>query len=70
LGAENEKPAQPTGDELETAVDEAIAGCDGDVRATLRALIVANHFLHSQGERLRDTSHGFARGKLSLLDLP
>jgi hypothetical protein len=70
VGTEQQKAA-PDADALEAAVDEAMAGCDGDLRATIRALVVANHFLHSQVERLRDlTSHGYMRGKLSLLDLP
>jgi hypothetical protein len=59
------------GDDLERAVDDAIAACDGDVRATIRALIVSNSFLHARVERLTDlVSPGFARGKLSLRDLP
>jgi len=63
--------AQPAGDDLEAAVDAAIAACDGNVRATIRALIVSNSFLHAHVERLTDlVSPGFARGKLSLLDLP
>lgn len=35
----------PCHDELEAAIDEAIATCEGDMRATIRSLIVANHFL-------------------------
>jgi hypothetical protein len=59
------------GDDLETAVDAAIATCDGDLRATIRALIVANQFLHARVERLESLcSSGYARGRLSLLDLP
>ena len=44
--ANAEKIAQP--DRLEAAVDEAIATCDGDVRAALRATIVANSFLTAE----------------------
>ena len=33
---------------LDVAVEEAIATCDGDLRATIRALIVANEFLESK----------------------
>ena len=63
--------AQPAGDDLEAAVDAAIAACDGSARATIRALIVSNSFLHARVERLTDlVSPGFARGKLSLIDLP
>jgi len=61
----------PDQNELETAVDEAIAACDGDVRATVRALVVANSFLYAEMERFKALiSTGFARGKLTLRDLP
>jgi hypothetical protein len=33
---------RPDADRVEAAADEAIAACDGHVRAALRALIVAN----------------------------
>ena len=63
--------SEPAPDELEAAADAAIAACDGDARAAVRALIVANSFLHGQVERLTDlVSPGFARGKLSFLVLP
>jgi hypothetical protein len=32
-------------DGLDAAVEQAIAVCDGDMRAAIRALIVANNFL-------------------------
>jgi hypothetical protein len=51
-------------DDLEGAVDRAIAACDGDVRATIRALIVANNFLESEvGELMKAVSHAYARGR-------
>lgn len=63
--------ALAAGDDLETAIYAAIAACDGNVRATIRALIVANSFLHARVEHLTDlVSPGFARGRLSLIDLP
>jgi hypothetical protein len=50
--------------ELEVAVDQAIAACDGDLRATIRALIVANDFLESEiGELMKAVSHAYARGR-------
>lgn len=56
---------------LEAAVEVAIAACGGDLRATVRALLVSNSYLHEEVERLRALiSPGFARGRLSLLDLP
>ena len=57
--------------ELETAVDDAIAACDGDLRAAVRSLVVANSFLYTEMERFKTLiSTGFARGKLTLRDLP
>jgi hypothetical protein len=50
--------------ELEAAVDQAIAACDGDLRATIRALIVANDFLESEvSELMKAVSHAYARGR-------
>jgi len=57
--------------ELETAVDQAIAVCGGDLRATIRALVVANDFLERQVEELRKqieelkkaVSRAFVRGR-------
>jgi hypothetical protein len=50
--------------ELETDVDEAIAACGGDLRATIRALIVANNFLESEvSELMKAVSHAYTRGR-------
>jgi hypothetical protein len=35
-------------DPLESAADQVIAACDGDVRAAIRALIVANGMLEAE----------------------
>ena len=44
---------------------QAIATCGGDVREAVKALIVANHFLETDLEKLRAAvSTGYARGKL------
>jgi hypothetical protein len=52
------------GDGLEASVDQAIAACGGDVRATIRALIVANEYLESEvGELMKAVSHAYARGR-------
>ncbi|HJY92925.1 MAG TPA: hypothetical protein VJ255_21745 [Candidatus Acidoferrum sp.] len=52
-------------DLLEAAADEAIAACGGDAREAVKALIVANHFLETELEKLRASfSTGCARGKL------
>jgi hypothetical protein len=54
----------PTSSALERSVAEAIEACDGDLRATVRALIVANAFLEQELERTRALiSRGYARGR-------
>ena len=51
-------------DGLEAAVDHAIAVCDGDTRAGVRALIVANNFLESEVAELKKAvSHAYTRGR-------
>jgi hypothetical protein len=50
--------------QLETAVEQAIAVCDGDARAAIRALIVANNFLESEiAELMKAVSHAYTRGR-------
>lgn len=50
--------------ELEAAVDDAIAACNGDLRAAIRALIVANNFLECEVEGLmKAVSHAYTRGR-------
>jgi hypothetical protein len=52
------------GDGLEAAVDQAIAACGGDMRATIRALIVANEYLESEvNELMEAVSHAYVRGR-------
>ena len=55
----------PTDDtELETAVEQAIAACGGDLRATVRALILANNYLENEvTELMKAVSHAYARGR-------
>jgi hypothetical protein len=51
-------------DPLESAADQVIAACDGDVRAAIRALIVANGMLEAELNDARAaTSKGYARGR-------
>jgi hypothetical protein len=51
-------------DGLEADVDQAIAVCDGDPRAAVRALIVANNLLELEIADLRKAvSHAYARGR-------
>ena len=45
-------------DELEAAVDQAIAACGGDLRSTIRALMFANDYLETEvGELMKAVSH-------------
>ena len=56
--------AQPETDPLDLAADQAIAACDGDVRAALKATIVAYGCLESDVKQLQAAvSSGYARGK-------
>jgi hypothetical protein len=51
-------------DRLETAADETIAACGGDVRDALKALIVANEFLENEVcELMQAVSHAYVRGR-------
>jgi hypothetical protein len=60
------QPARHAPDLLEAAVEQAIAICDGDVRAALRAALIANSFLADEVDRLtKEVSVGFARGRIS-----
>lgn len=57
--------SQSDADQLEAAADQAIAACAGDSREAVKALIVANHFLETDLEKLKAAgSMGCARGKL------
>lgn len=58
------KPDQVDDNELEAAVEQAIAACGGDMRATIRALIVANDFLENEvSELMKAVSHAYVRGR-------
>jgi hypothetical protein len=64
MQAEPNNAAPP--DPLEAAVDDAVAVCDGDVRAALRAALIYNEFLERKLEMMRGmVSSGYTRGKLS-----
>jgi hypothetical protein len=45
---------------LDAATDQAIAACGGDMRSTIRALILANEFLEAELET--QVSQGYMRG--------
>ena len=51
--------------DLEVSVNEAIEACDSDLRATVRALIMANAFLEEELSRTRQMlSRGYVRGRV------
>ncbi|MBV8922529.1 hypothetical protein [Bradyrhizobium sp.] len=51
-------------DELDLAIDQAIAACGGDLRAAIRALILANDFLENEvSELMKAVSHAYVRGR-------
>ena len=51
---------------LEAAVDQAIVACGGDMRSTIRALIVANQYLEEEaGELMKAVSHAYTRGRFN-----
>ena len=55
---------QGEADRLEAATDQAIGACGGDVRAALKAAIVANEFLESEGcELMQAVSRAYVCGR-------
>ena len=67
MNAPNEQSieAESSAANLEAEVDEAVRICSGDVRAALRATLVANAYLEIEVERLTEAiSTGFARGRM------
>jgi hypothetical protein len=64
MSSESATVAQDDDGELEAAINQAISACDGDLRATIGALIVANRYLESEVEELKKAvSHAFVRGR-------
>jgi hypothetical protein len=58
------QPNAQDADGLEVAVDQAITACGGDMRSTIRALIVANDYLESEvSELMKAVSHAYVRGR-------
>ena len=52
-------------DPLELATDQVIAACDGDVRAAVRALIIAKELLEAElNDVYAATSKGYSRGRI------
>jgi len=67
MAADSSFPEPTSGAEtarLEAAVDQAIRACDGDLRGTIRALILANEFLEQElCAMFQAVSRGYARGR-------
>ena len=60
------QPKFEENDELETAVHQAISACGGNMRATIRALVVANEYLESEAaELMKAVSRAYARGRFN-----
>jgi hypothetical protein len=58
------QPKSEESDELESAVNQAISACGGDMRATIRALILANDYLETEvGELMKAVSRAYVRGR-------
>ena len=58
--------ASDISDPLEVSVEQAIAVCDGDVRAALRAALLYNEFLERKLDMVRaKISSGYTRGRIS-----
>ena len=63
MSSSSEANAQDA-DGLEAAVDQAIAACGGDMRSTIRTLIVANEYLETEAtELMKAVSHAYVRGR-------
>jgi len=66
MSSSPEPNAEGDDDGLEAAVDQAISACGGDMRSTIRALIVANEYLESEvGELMKAVSRAYARGRFN-----
>jgi hypothetical protein len=49
----SEAPPQSDFDHYEQACDQAIAMCDGNLRSTIKALIMANEYLENEVQELQ-----------------
>jgi hypothetical protein len=57
-------PNAPENCELEAAINRAIDACGGNLRETIRALIVANNYLESEvAELMKAVSRAYVRGR-------
>ena len=61
----SEASMKPENDRYEQACDHAISMCDGNLRSTIKALLMANEFLEAELQELQigvshETAAGFA----------
>ncbi|MCX7307801.1 MAG: hypothetical protein NTZ72_07570 [Afipia sp.] len=57
--------SQTESERLDVTADQAIAACGGDLRSTIRALILANEYLeHEVCDLMQAVSHAYTRGRL------
>jgi enamine deaminase RidA (YjgF/YER057c/UK114 family) len=57
-------PQSDAAQQLEAAIDQAVAACGGDMRAAISALIVANDFLETEiSELMKAVSRAYIRGR-------
>ncbi len=57
--------SQTESERLDVAADQAIAACGGDLRSTIRALILANEYLEYEVcDLMQAVSHAYTRGRL------
>jgi hypothetical protein len=47
----------------ETAIDEIVASCDGDVMGALKALLLVNEHLEAEIRQLHAVVHGITGGR-------
>ena len=66
MSSEPQAAEQSAFDVSDAEIDEALAACDGDPRATIRALLVGQAYLEHEMSRLRvEVSSGFRRGRVA-----
>jgi hypothetical protein len=54
----SETRSPPDGSRYERACEQAIAMCDGNLRSTIKALIMANEYLESELQELQAAGPG------------
>lgn len=69
MSSEPEPAERDPFDVSDAEIDEALAACDGDARATIRALLVGQAYLEQEMSRIQaDASSGFRRRRHALGD--